>query len=60
MKLIDGKALAEKIKDGATLVQVYTGFIYEGPGIAGKINRGLVELLKKDGYANISDAVGKG
>lgn len=50
----------EKIKAGATLVQVYTGFIYEGPGIAGKINRGLVELLKKDGYASISDAVGKG
>lgn len=49
----------EKIQAGATLVQVYTGFIYEGPGIAAKINRGLLKLLEKDGYKNISEAIGK-
>ncbi len=48
----------EKIKAGASLVQIYTGFIYEGPMIVKKINKGLVELLKRDGFKNISEAVG--
>ena len=48
----------EKIKRGATLVQMITGMIYEGPGVIGKINKDLVKLLKKDGYNNISEAVG--
>jgi len=49
----------EKIKAGASLVQIITGLIYGGPQTVKKINKGLVELLKRDGYANISDAVGK-
>jgi dihydroorotate dehydrogenase len=49
----------EKIKAGASLVQVYTGFIYEGPLMVKAINRGLVRLLEKDGYKNITEAVGK-
>ena len=49
----------EKIKAGASLIQVYTGFVYEGPGLAKKINKGLVELLQRDGFKNISEAVGK-
>ncbi len=49
----------EKIKAGASLVQVYTGLIYEGPGIVKNINRGLVKLLQQDGFKNISEAVGK-
>lgn len=49
----------EKIKAGATLLQVYTGFIYEGPFIARSINEGLASLLKRDGYKSISEAVGK-
>jgi dihydroorotate dehydrogenase len=32
--------------------------IYQGPQLIGEINRGLVKLLKKDGYSNISDAIG--
>lgn len=48
----------EKIKAGATLVQIYTGLIYEGPGIVKKINQGLVELLEQDGFNNVSEAVG--
>ena len=49
----------EKIKAGASLVQIYTGFIYEGPFLVKKINRGLIKLLKRDGFKNISEAVGK-
>lgn len=48
----------EKIKRGATLVQLITGMIFEGPQLIGKINKGLVELLERDGYKNISEAVG--
>jgi len=48
----------EKIKQGSCLVQLITGMIYEGPQLIKKINKGLVQLLKKDGYKNISEAVG--
>lgn len=47
-----------KIKKGATLLQMITGMIFEGPQVISDINLGLVELLKKDGYTNIYDAVG--
>ncbi len=49
----------EKIKAGASLVQIITGLIYGGPGTVKKINRGLVELLTRDGYQSIGEAVGK-
>jgi dihydroorotate dehydrogenase len=48
-----------KIRAGASLVQLYTGMIYEGPRVASRIARGLVELLARDGCAHISDAIGK-
>jgi dihydroorotate dehydrogenase len=48
----------EKIKAGASLVQIYTSLIYEGPFVVKNINRGLVNLLKRDGFKNISEAVG--
>lgn len=47
-----------KIKLGATLVQLITGMIFEGPQLISEINRGLAELLKKDGFKNISEAIG--
>ena len=47
-----------KIRAGATLVQVYTGLIYEGPQLVPDILNGLVTLLKKDGFTHISQAVG--
>lgn len=50
----------KKIKLGASLVQLITGMIFEGPQIISKINQGLVKLLKEEGYKNISQAVGKG
>ena len=47
-----------KIKLGATLVQLITGLIYEGPLLVTKINNDLPKLLKQDGFKNISDAIG--
>jgi dihydroorotate dehydrogenase subfamily 2 len=48
----------EKIKRGATLIQMITGMIYEGPSQIGIINKELSALLKKDGYSNIKEAIG--
>ena len=48
----------KKIKLGATFVQMITGMIFEGPQVIGEINRGLLRLIERDGYKNISDAIG--
>lgn len=48
----------DKIKAGASAVQIYTGWIYEGPGAVKRINQGLRCLLERDGLKQISDAVG--
>lgn len=48
----------EKIKAGASLVQLITGMIFQGPQVAGEINQGLVALLERDGYQSVRDAVG--
>ena len=48
----------KKIRLGASLVQLVTGMIYNGPQTISEINQGLAELLKKDGFENISDAIG--
>jgi dihydroorotate dehydrogenase len=48
----------EKIRAGASLVQLYTALVFQGPGLVGAINTGLLELLKKDGLSHISQAVG--
>ena len=48
----------EKIRAGASVVQLYTGLVYRGPGIARDINEGLLELLDRDGFASVEDAVG--
>ncbi|WP_435360242.1 quinone-dependent dihydroorotate dehydrogenase [Haloarchaeobius sp. DFWS5] len=47
-----------KIRAGASLVQLYTGLVYEGPSLARDINRGLLELLERDGFDSVEDAVG--
>lgn len=47
-----------RIKAGASLVQSYTGMIFEGPSMVKNINEGLLELMKQDGYNNISEAIG--
>ena len=48
----------EKIKHGASLVELITGLIYEGPQLVGQINKGLAELILADGYTTISEAIG--
>ncbi|AHG02192.1 dihydroorotate dehydrogenase (plasmid) [Halostagnicola larsenii XH-48] len=48
----------EKIRAGASLVQLYTGFVYNGPSTAREINRGLVQLLTRDGFRSVEDAIG--
>jgi dihydroorotate dehydrogenase len=48
----------EKICAGASLVQLYTGFIYEGFGIVCRINEGLPAILKREGFRTLDDAVG--
>ena len=53
-----GKSVYEKIINGASLVQLYTGMVYKGPNIASKINNELIDILKKKGIKNISEIVG--
>jgi dihydroorotate dehydrogenase len=48
----------EKIRAGASLVQVYTGFIYQGPTLPADLCRGLEEMLRRDGHEHLTPAVG--
>lgn len=48
----------ERITAGATLVQLYSALVYEGPGLARRIATGLAERLKREGMTSISEAVG--
>jgi dihydroorotate dehydrogenase len=50
----------EKLRAGASVVQVYTGFIYEGPGMVGRILPRLAALLARDGFSQARDATGAG
>ncbi|WP_348613603.1 quinone-dependent dihydroorotate dehydrogenase [Halobaculum rarum] len=54
----DAAGAYAKIRNGASLVQLYTGLVYEGPSIACDINEGLLELLERDGFDSVADAVG--
>jgi dihydroorotate dehydrogenase len=54
-----GEDAYQKILAGASLVQLYTGMVYEGPGLPGRINRKLAELLRRDGFRSVGEAVGK-
>ncbi len=47
-----------KIRAGASLVQLYTGFVYQGPATAKRINEGLLALLARDGFASVEEAIG--
>ena len=54
----NGETAYAKIRAGASLVQLYSAMVYEGPGLAGRIARELSELLRRDGFANVREAVG--
>ena len=47
-----------RIRAGASLVQLYTALVYEGPGLARRIARGLAERLARDGFASVTEAIG--
>jgi dihydroorotate dehydrogenase len=55
-----GESAYEKITAGASLLQLYTGFIYKGPSTAKDIKKGLIQILKTEGLNNIKEAIGKG
>jgi dihydroorotate dehydrogenase len=48
----------QRIRAGASLVQLYSAMVYEGPGIARRMVRGLEQLMKRDGFASVAEAVG--
>ena len=54
-----GKSAYEKILAGASLLQLYTGFVYRGPSAAKEIKKELIQILKSEGISNIKDAIGK-
>lgn len=56
--IFSAKDAYKKIKLGASLLQLITGMIYEGPQLISEINLGLIDLLKKDKLSNISKAIG--
>ncbi|MBN2782790.1 MAG: quinone-dependent dihydroorotate dehydrogenase [Campylobacterales bacterium] len=56
---IDSAAEAyRRIKAGASLVQIYSGLVFHGPDMIMNINKELIELIKADGYSNITEAIG--
>lgn len=48
----------ERIRAGASLVQLYSAMVYEGPGLGARIARGLEALMRRDGFTSIAEAVG--
>ena len=56
--ITEGKHAAEKIAAGASLVQLYSALVYEGPYLAKRINQGLKTLMARDGFATIDQIVG--
>ena len=55
-----GKSAYQKIIAGASLLQLYTGFVYKGPMIVKNIKKELIQILKDEGVSNIEKIIGKG
>lgn len=58
--IFSAKDAYERIRAGASLIQIYTGMVYEGPFLARRIVRGLIRLLEKEGVSHLTRAVGSG
>jgi len=56
--IANGADAYRKIRAGASLVQLYSAMVYQGPGLVNRIKRELSALLKQDGYQRVADAVG--
>jgi dihydroorotate dehydrogenase len=54
----DAASAYAKIRAGASLVQLYTALVYEGPGLVKRIKQGLVERIREDDFTSVADAVG--
>jgi len=53
-----GKSAFEKMINGASLIQLYTGMVYNGPNVASKIGEELIDIFKSRGIKNISEVIG--
>ena len=53
-----GLGALEKIKSGASMVQLYTGMVFKGPNIAYDINKQLLKALDEQGFKSLKDAIG--
>jgi dihydroorotate dehydrogenase len=58
--IASGQDAYDRIRAGASVVQLYTALVYEGPGLVKRIKAELSALLKRDGFGTVSEAVGKG
>jgi dihydroorotate dehydrogenase len=56
--IFDAEDAWRRIRAGASLVQLYSGLVYEGPGIVARINEGLDRRLEQGGYGSVAEAVG--
>lgn len=54
----DAADIYRRIKAGASLVQIYSAFIFQGPSMCKNMNKELIKLIKEDGFTNISEAIG--
>jgi dihydroorotate dehydrogenase len=54
-----GETALAKIEAGASLVQLYTGLVYEGPGLIGRIKRKITEAVATAGVASITELIGR-
>ncbi|MEO0690162.1 MAG: quinone-dependent dihydroorotate dehydrogenase [Pseudomonadota bacterium] len=48
----------ERIRAGASLIQLYSAMVYEGPGLGARLAKGVERLMRRDGFASVADAVG--
>lgn len=55
----DGMGAYKKILAGASLVELYSAMVYQGPALAARVNRELAEILKAEGFASVLHAVGQ-
>ncbi len=56
--IASGEDAYAKIRAGASLVQLYSMLVYEGPALVTRVKRGLTAALKRDGFTSVADAVG--
>jgi dihydroorotate dehydrogenase len=58
--VMSGDDAYDMLRAGASLVQVYTGFVYGGPGFVHSVNRTILARMKADGFVRVADVVGTG